>query len=161
MKNGDAELGVAGPARRLGPARYLAAVHRGFRPAGQCPASSGKQPVVELQDLREERLLLRTYCEQAGVRGCAVASARARCRHCYQITSEGDLMSMLASDLGVAIVPRSASSLDGLARITINGLDLDRSVHLTASPAVNARRSRPAGHEDAARRKLVAQRGRA
>jgi hypothetical protein len=39
-------------------------------------------------------------------------------------------MSMLASDLGVAIVPRSTSSPDTLARVMINGLALRRPVQL-------------------------------
>jgi hypothetical protein len=39
-------------------------------------------------------------------------------------------MSMLASDLGVAIVPRSTSSPDTLARLMVNGLALTRPVHL-------------------------------
>ena len=50
--------------------------------------------------------------------------------HCFQITSERDLISMLTSDLGIAIVPRTTSSPDTLARVMINGLDLRRPVHL-------------------------------
>jgi len=89
-----------------------------------------RSPAVELSELREERLLLRTYCELAGAMAGLLRSHGLDVDHCYQITSESDLMSMLASDLGVAIVPRSTSSPDTLARIAIKGLELNRPVQL-------------------------------
>ena len=119
-----------GPRRGLGPPRSLAAVHRGLRPAGQRPASSGALTVDRAAELREERLLLRTYCEHADATATLLRSHGLDVDHSYQITSESDLMSMLASDLGVAIVPRSTSSPDSLARVMINGLELSRPVHL-------------------------------
>jgi hypothetical protein len=39
-------------------------------------------------------------------------------------------MSMLSSDLGLAIVPRSTSSPEGVVRVAINGFSLNRPVHL-------------------------------
>jgi DNA-binding transcriptional LysR family regulator len=85
---------------------------------------------VELAELREERLLLRTYCEHSATTAALLRSHGLDVELGYQITSESDLMSMLASDLGVAIVPRSTSSPDTLARVAINGLELSRPVHL-------------------------------
>jgi DNA-binding transcriptional LysR family regulator len=85
---------------------------------------------VELKELRDERLLLRTYCEHSATTAALLRSHGLDVEHCYQITSESDLMSMLASDLGVAIVPRSTSSPDTLARAAIDGLELSRPVHL-------------------------------
>jgi DNA-binding transcriptional LysR family regulator len=85
---------------------------------------------VELTELREERLLLRTYCEHSATTAALLRSHGLDVELGYQITSESDLMSMLASDLGVAIVPRSTSSPDTLARVAINGLELSRPVHL-------------------------------
>ena len=87
-------------------------------------------PSVALQELREERLLLRTYCEHAEPTAMLLRTHGLDVDHCYQITSESDLMSMLASGLGVAIVPRSTSSPDTLARVMIDGLELSRPVHL-------------------------------
>jgi DNA-binding transcriptional LysR family regulator len=85
---------------------------------------------VELAELRQERLLLRTYCEHSATTAALLRSHGLDVELGYQITSESDLMSMLASDLGVAIVPRSTSSPDTLARVAINGLELSRPVHL-------------------------------
>jgi DNA-binding transcriptional LysR family regulator len=85
---------------------------------------------IALADLREERLLLRTYCEHAEATAALLRSHGLDVDHSFQIASESDLMSMLASDLGVAIVPRSTSSPATLARLTIDGLALSRPVHL-------------------------------
>src|SRR5262245_15714470 len=89
-----------------------------------------RSPSIDLADLREERLLLRSYCEHAGATATLLRTHGLDVDHSFQITSESDLMSMLASDLGVAIVPRSTSSSDALARVMINGLALSRPVHL-------------------------------
>lgn len=85
---------------------------------------------IELGALRPERLLLRTYCEHAEPTATLLRSHGLDVEHSFQIASESDLMSMLASDLGVAIVPRSTSSPDTLTRVTIDGLELSRPVHL-------------------------------
>jgi DNA-binding transcriptional LysR family regulator len=89
-----------------------------------------RSPSIELADLREERLLLRSYCERAETTAALLRSHGLDVDHSFQITSESDLMSMLASDVGVAIVPRSTSSPDTLARVMIDGLGLSRPVHL-------------------------------
>lgn len=131
LKNGDAELGLASDLGEgwdrldrwpLFTEDFILLVNAQHR---LVPRRS-----VELKELREERLLLRTYCEHSAPTATLLRSHGVDVDHCYQITSESDLMSMLASDLGVAIVPRSTSSPDTLARITINGLDLSRPVHL-------------------------------
>jgi DNA-binding transcriptional LysR family regulator len=89
-----------------------------------------RAPSIDLTELRQERLLLRSYCEHAGATAALLRTHGLDVDHSFQITSESDLMSMLASDLGVAIVPRSTSSPDTLARVMINGLALSRPVHL-------------------------------
>lgn len=131
LKNGDAELGLASDLGEgwdrldrwpLFTEDFILLVNAQHRLV--------PRPSVELKELREERLLLRTYCEHSAPTATLLRSHGVDVDHCYQITSESDLMSMLASDLGVAIVPRSTSSPDTLARITINGLDLSRPVHL-------------------------------
>ncbi len=131
LKSGDAELGVASDLGEgwdrldtwpLFTEDFVLLVNSQHRLADRSS--------VELHDLRQERLLLRTYCEQAEAGAALLRKVGIDVDHCYQITSEGDLLSMLASDLGVAIVPRSASGPGSLARLPLNGFELDRSVHL-------------------------------
>ena len=131
LRSGEAELGIASDTGevwdrldswQLFTEDFVLLVNAQHRLA--------RSPAVELQDLREERLLLRTYCEQAAAAATLLRTIGLDVEHCYQITSEADLMSMLSSDLGVAIVPRSTSNPEGLARVTINGLELTRPVNL-------------------------------
>lgn len=131
LKNGDAEIALASDLGEdwdrldrwpLFTENFILLVNAQHRLA--------QRRSVELKELREERLLLRTYCEHSVTTAALLRSHGLDVEHCYQITSESDLMSMLASDLGVAIVPRSTSSPDTLARVTIDGLELSRPVHL-------------------------------
>lgn len=131
LKSGDAEIGIASDLGEgwdrldswpLFSEDFILLVNADHRLAHRSD--------VDLSELRQERLLMRTYCEQAAVSATLLRGHGLDVDHCYQITSESDLMSMLASDLGVAIVPRSLSSPAGLARLTILGLELQRPVHL-------------------------------
>jgi DNA-binding transcriptional LysR family regulator len=131
LKSGDAELGIASDLGEgwdrldrwpLFTEDFILLVNAQHR--------LGRLASIELSELREERLLLRAYCEHAEPTAALLRSHGLDVDHSFQIASESDLMSMLASDLGVAIVPRSTSSPDTLARVTIDGLELVRPVHL-------------------------------
>jgi DNA-binding transcriptional LysR family regulator len=131
LKSGDAELGIASDLGEgwdrldrwpLFTEDFILLVNAQHR--------LGRLASIELPELREERLLLRAYCEHAEPTAALLRNHGLDVDHSFQIASEGDLMSMLASDLGVAIVPRSTSSPDTLARVTIDGLELVRPVHL-------------------------------
>jgi len=131
LKSGEAELGIASdlgdgwdrldswPLFTEGFVLLVNAQHR-----------LARTPSIELPDLRDERLLLPAYAEHADSTGALLRTHGLDVDHGFQITSESDLMSMLISDLGVAIVPRSTSSPQTLARIAVNGMDLNRTVHL-------------------------------
>ena len=85
---------------------------------------------VDIDDLREERLLVRTYCEHADeladfLRGNGIAV-----EHAHEVNSERDLLTLLDANLGVAIVPRSAAAASSLSRASIKGLELHRTVYL-------------------------------
>jgi DNA-binding transcriptional LysR family regulator len=131
LKDGEAELGIASEVSDgwdrldrwpLFTEDFVLLVNAQHRLA--------RAPTIALADLREERLLLRTYCEHAEPTAALLRSHGLDVDHCFQITSESDLMSMLVSDLGVAIVPRTTSSPDTLARATLDGFALSRPVHL-------------------------------
>jgi len=131
LKSGEAELGMASDLGEgwdrldrwpLFTEDFILLVNAQHRLA--------KLPSVALTELCDERLLLRTYCEHAAPTATLLRTHGLDVDHCFQITSESDLMSMLSSDLGVAIVPRSTSSPATLARVGIDGLDLSREVDL-------------------------------
>ena len=131
LKSGDAELGVASDLGEgwdrldrwpLFTDDFVLLVNAQHRLA--------RQSSIELEALREERLLPRTYCEHAEATATLLRNRGLDVDHSFQITSESDLMSMLASDLGVAIVPSSTSCPDTLARVTIDELELSRPVHV-------------------------------
>ena len=131
LKSGEAELGIASDLGEgwdrldrwpLFTEDFILMVNAQHRLA--------RAPSIELADLREERLLLRTYCEHAEPTAALLRTHGIDVDHCFQIASEHDLMSMLASDLGVAIVPRTTSSPTTLARVMLDGFALSRPVQL-------------------------------
>jgi DNA-binding transcriptional LysR family regulator len=85
---------------------------------------------IEFEDLRQERLLLRTYCEHTEELVALFRSHDIDVDHCHVVTSERDLMTLLEANIGVAVVPRSAANPATLMRAPINGLELRRTVHL-------------------------------
>ena len=85
---------------------------------------------VGLDDLREERLLVRTYCEHAGAIANLLRDAGIEPAHAHEVTSERDLFALLEANMGVALVPRSAATSASLARAPVKGLELTRTVYL-------------------------------
>ena len=119
LKSGDAELGIASD---LGAAwdrlDRWPLFTEGFILLVNAQHRLARSPSIELQELRQERLLLRTYCEHAAPTATLLRTHGLDIDHSFQVTSESDLMSMLASDLGVAIIPRSTSSSDTLGHVS-------------------------------------------
>ena len=89
-----------------------------------------KNADVSFDDLREERLLVRTYCEHADELANFLRQNAMPVDHAHEVNSERDLMTLLEADMGVAIVPRSALTASRLKRAPIKGLELPRTVYL-------------------------------
>jgi DNA-binding transcriptional LysR family regulator len=85
---------------------------------------------VAVEDLRKERLLVRTYCEHADAIAAFLHGGHIDVAHCHEVTSERDLMALIEANVGVAIVPRSAGAAQKLARVPVDGLELRRTVYL-------------------------------
>jgi DNA-binding transcriptional LysR family regulator len=131
MKRGDADLALAGPlaeswerldARALFTEAFALTVNASHRFADR--------DVVDIDDIRQERLLVRPYCEHAEplsalLRGEDVASG-----HGHEVSSDRDLVSLLESNLGVAILPRSTAVPPALRRVQIKALEVTRTVYL-------------------------------
>jgi DNA-binding transcriptional LysR family regulator len=85
---------------------------------------------VEIDELREERLVLRPYCDNSreifallGERGIPV-------ENCDEIACEEDLVTLLGAKAGAAVVPTSLADHGRLVRIPIQDLGLQRTVCL-------------------------------
>ena len=131
LKKGEAELGIAVEIDRewdrldswpLFTEKFVLLVNSAHRLAGHTD--------VSFEDLREERLLMRTYCEHAEELATFLRANAVPVDHAHEVNSERDLMTLLEADIGVAIVPRSALVASPLMRAPIKGLELPRTVYL-------------------------------
>ena len=85
---------------------------------------------VEFEELGRQSLLSRGYCEYAGRLSAALRAANVDSGTGHDVSCENDLIKLLEADIGIAIVPRSASTPDTLRRSEIGGLDIKRTVQL-------------------------------
>jgi DNA-binding transcriptional LysR family regulator len=131
LKRGDAELAIAAP---IGEAWDrldswpLFTESFGLLAGSAHPLHS--RGGIAVDDLRQERLLVRTYCEQAGefaelMRGRDIDVMRG-----HEVMSERDLMALVEANVGVAVVPNSLCRAPGLSRTPIDGLAMRRTLYL-------------------------------
>ena len=85
---------------------------------------------VGMDDLRGERLLVRTYCEHADAIASVLRESGIDATHGHEVASERDLLTLLDANMGVAIAPRSAASASTLMWAPVEGLELSRTVFL-------------------------------
>ena len=88
------------------------------------------RPALAAADLRQERLLRRTYCELAEQLGEILRGQQLDANYGHAITSERDLVTLVEADLGVAFVPRSLARPETLGRAPVEGIELNRTVYL-------------------------------
>jgi DNA-binding transcriptional LysR family regulator len=129
---GDADLALAGPvsivwdrldARTLFTEPFVLIVPAGHRLAAQ--------KSVTLDDIRQERLLVRTYCELSEAMAARLSSEGVPGgHHHHQVASERDLISLLDNKMGVALAPRSTAITASLRRRPVADLNVSRTVSL-------------------------------
>jgi DNA-binding transcriptional LysR family regulator len=133
MKQGDADLAISGPigaswerldARPLFSERFALIVNAEHRLA--------KRETIDIDDLRQERLLSRTYCELAEPLAAQLRSLGLPTAHGHEVSSERDLIALLENNMGIAIAPRSTTVTPALRRLTVDELELERTVYLYA-----------------------------
>jgi DNA-binding transcriptional LysR family regulator len=133
LKNGDSELALAGPLKEtwdrldaypLFTESYQLTVNKAHPFA--------MRNAVALQELGGERLLARSYCEQAAELADILARQGIRQRAGDRIASEHDLIALLDAGLGASIMPQSALSTERLRGVSVMELDLRRTVYLYA-----------------------------
>jgi DNA-binding transcriptional LysR family regulator len=87
-----------------------------------------KHKSVAIDDLKDERLVVRTYCETTPgilevLRGREFDVSRF-----HEVSADGDLLALLQAGVGAALAPRSTQAPDSLARIAIEGIELRRTI---------------------------------
>jgi DNA-binding transcriptional LysR family regulator len=143
LKKGDVEMAVAGglgtPWDRLDvwalfTENATLAVPRGHRLAGRNRA-------VELTELSGERLLMRSYCEQADDLSSLLRSRGISPCSIHRVESEADLAPLIAAGLGVVIAPNSTALPEAASRLELSELHLTRTV---TAYSVSGRQRSPA-----------------
>ncbi len=89
-----------------------------------------QQPSVDFEDLQQEKVLLRGYCENREQASELFRSRNIDVDHGHEVGSERDLMHLLAADFGISVMPESTATTGPVTRMRVNGLDMTRTVRL-------------------------------
>jgi len=131
LKRGDVELGLAAQIgdewERLDrwplfTENFQLLVHSAHALAGR--------PSVSLDELRQERLMIRAYCETTESLLEMLRAQDFDVTRFHEVSAEGDLLSLLEAGIGVALAPRSTQSSANVVRISVDGLELQRTIYL-------------------------------
>ena len=85
---------------------------------------------VSIDDLRQERLMVRTYCETTEALLEILRAQDFDVTRFHEVGAEADLLSLLEAGVGTALVPRSTQGPATLVRIAVEGLELQRTIFL-------------------------------
>jgi len=89
-----------------------------------------QRPSIPLEELKQERLMVRPYCETTPGLLEILRGREFDVTRFHEVSADGDLLSLLEAGLGVALVPRSTQSPATLARIAVEDFELKRTIHL-------------------------------
>jgi DNA-binding transcriptional LysR family regulator len=131
LKRGDAELGLAAQIgdewERLDRWPLFA---EDFQLLVRNTHALAARPKVSIEDLRPERMMVRTYCETTESLLDMLRALDFDVARFHEVSAEGDLLSLLEAGFGVALAPRSTQNPAALARVTVEGLELQRTICL-------------------------------
>jgi DNA-binding transcriptional LysR family regulator len=131
LKRGDVELGLAGPIGeewdRLDGWPLLT---ERFQLALAAAHSLAKAVPIEIDALRQERMMLRTYCETTQTLLELLQVHDFDVTHFHEVSAEADLISLLEAGFGVAFLPPSTQSPPTMVRTTVSGIEIDRTIYL-------------------------------
>ena len=115
-----------------------------------------RRPAVALDELRQERLMVRTYCETTPEMLDLLRVREFDVTRFHEVGADGDLLALLEAGLGVALLPRSTQGPATLARIVVQDIDLKRTVYLYGVAGRQRTRRGLGDDEDVACLRLVA-----
>jgi DNA-binding transcriptional LysR family regulator len=87
---------------------------------------------VTFEDLRDELVLVRGYCEHAAPLAELLRSNELNIDHGHELNSQHDLIVLLDQGFGITFAPGSESLYGNLKRTPVKGLDLRRTIYLYA-----------------------------
>jgi DNA-binding transcriptional LysR family regulator len=85
---------------------------------------------IALDDLRQERMMVRTYCETTQELLDLLRGREFDVTRFHEVSADTDLLALLEAGFGVAFMPRSAQSPATLTRISVADIELKRTIYL-------------------------------
>ena len=129
LKSGEVELAIAGPlsepwsrldAFALFDEPFYLFVNRRHKLSGRNSA--------EFSDLASETLLIDTQCEMVDDLAACLNAMNVLDARTNQVATQGDLLTLLEANLGVAIIPVGSAQSHNVTRVPLTNLDLVRKV---------------------------------
>jgi DNA-binding transcriptional LysR family regulator len=130
LKKGDVEVAIAGPLEgtwdrldswQLFSEPYRLVVGKDHRLA------TAIEP-VDPAELSKERMLCRNHCDNKAELTEYLVQGGGLSEHKHDIWTEQDLTTLLASNLGIAIMPHSSASPEKTQALSLKGLTIERKV---------------------------------
>ena len=90
------------------------------------------ESMIAPQELREERLICRPYCEDFERGNAFLAAQGIDVPSAHNAGSDSDLVALLLAGLGVGFAPESSASSPELAAIDVEGFEMERTVFVYA-----------------------------
>jgi DNA-binding transcriptional LysR family regulator len=131
LKKGEAELGIAVEIdREWDRLDSWPLFTEGFQlVVNRCHPLADEEH-IPFEALKKQQLLSRGYCEYAERLDAALRAGDVAVDGSHDVSCENDLIKLLEADIGIAIMPRSASTPETLRRAEVDGLDVKRTVQL-------------------------------
>ena len=131
LKQGEVELGIAAKIgdewERLDNWPLFT---EGFQLIVNSMHAFAARSSIALDDLKRERLMVRTYCETTDELLNLLRGREFDVTRFHEVNADRDLISLLEAGLGVALLPRSTRNPATLVRIVVDGIELKRTVNL-------------------------------
>ena len=133
IKKGDIDVAIGGPLGEswdrleswpLFSEPYKVVVGKGH------PLAARK--LISIDDLENERLLCRSYCEHLAEISDHLAERLGRGGMRNEIGSDRDVLELLAANIGICIMPLSSARSDDVVCLDLEGLTLERKVAVYA-----------------------------
>jgi DNA-binding transcriptional LysR family regulator len=86
--------------------------------------------MINLEDLKPERFLLRNYCEKYDDLAAILRAKGLNADQKHEVSSDQDLLALLDANIGIGFLPRTVTAPPSLMRTAVEGLELARTVCL-------------------------------
>jgi DNA-binding transcriptional LysR family regulator len=131
LKSGDAELAIAAP---IGEAWDRLDTWKLFDESFDMVFNRihrlANHENIELEDLKQERFLLRSHCEKGADLAELLRGKGLNADSRHEVSSDQDLLALLEANIGIGFLPRTVNAPPSLVRAALPGFDLGRTVCL-------------------------------